>query len=75
MLIKNKQKTTTVRSKAAAVRRTTPAPLAGASMEKGSWKESRPAMVARAKKLVKDPNYPSAKVLNAVARLLVRHLT
>ncbi len=37
-----------------------------------SWQAIRPAKVARAKELVKDPNYPSAKVLRSVARLLAR---
>ena len=34
----------------------------------------RPSEVARAKKLVADPNYPPEKVLQAVARLLAQKL-
>lgn len=40
----------------------------------GSWKEVRAEKVARAKKLLQDPAYPSGQVLNSIARLLARHL-
>jgi len=36
---------------------------------------SRPAKVARARRLIADPDYPSPRVLRAVARLLAKHLT
>ena len=38
------------------------------------WKSIRAAKVARARKLVADPNYPSKKVMQAVADLLASKL-
>ena len=38
------------------------------------WQSVRRKEVERAKKLVKDPNYPPAAVTKAVARLLARNL-
>ena len=38
------------------------------------WKSIRAAKVARARKLVADANYPSKKVMQAVADLLARKL-
>ena len=38
------------------------------------WKSIRAATVARARKLVADPNYPSKKVMERVADLLARKL-
>jgi hypothetical protein len=73
MLIKNSNKTTVAR-KQAAVRLTAKAQPSAPVTPKGSWKESRPAVVARARKLLKNPNYPSPKVLNSMARLLAKHL-
>jgi hypothetical protein len=75
MLIKNSKKTTVVSSKTAVRRAQKAQPSIVPAMAKGSWKESRPEAVARARKLLKDPNYPSAKVMNSVAKLLARHLT
>ena len=40
----------------------------------GSWKEVRAEKVARARKLLQDPSYPSNKVLSSIARLMARHL-
>jgi hypothetical protein len=74
MLIKNSKKTTVLR-KTKALHASEKAAIAAPQVTKASWKESRPEVVARAKKLLKNPGYPSAKVLNSVARLLARHLT
>jgi len=74
MLIKNSKKTTVLRNQPA-VCATLKAQPSMSSMDKAGSKVSRPEAIARAKKLLKDPNYPSAKVLNSVARLLARHLT
>ena len=38
------------------------------------WQSLRKAQVARAKKLVKNADYPPKKVLQDVAHLLARHL-
>jgi hypothetical protein len=38
------------------------------------WKSIRAAEVARARKLVADPNYPPKQVMEAVADLLARKL-
>ena len=38
------------------------------------WKSIRAAKVARARKLVADPNYPPKKVMERVADLLARKL-
>ncbi|HEU0009880.1 MAG TPA: hypothetical protein VFT34_08700 [Verrucomicrobiae bacterium] len=38
------------------------------------WLAVRKAKVARARRLLADPNYPSPKVLDSVARLLAKHL-
>ena len=38
------------------------------------WKSIRAAKVARARKLVADPNYPPKQVMEAVADLLARKL-
>ena len=38
------------------------------------WQSLRRKEVERAKKLVKDPNYPSPAVTKAVARLLAKNL-
>ena len=45
-------------------------PPAGAS----AWKSVRRSKVARARKLVADPDYPPKKVMQAVADLLARKL-
>ena len=37
------------------------------------WAGVRAAKVARAKSLIQDPNYPSAEVIQTVARLLARN--
>src|ERR1043166_6664823 len=39
-----------------------------------SWQSVRKKEVERARKLVKDPSYPSSAVTRAVARLLARNL-
>ena len=39
-----------------------------------AWKSVRRSKVARARKLVADPNYPPKKVMQAVADLLARKL-
>ena len=39
-----------------------------------AWKSVRPAQVARARKLLAAPDYPSKKVMQAVADLLARKL-
>jgi hypothetical protein len=39
-----------------------------------SWQSVRKKEVERAKRLVKDPNYPPATVTKAVARLLAKNL-
>ena len=38
------------------------------------WLAVRPAKVERARKLLRDPNYPNGKTIDAVARLLAKHL-
>jgi hypothetical protein len=38
------------------------------------WLAVRKGKVARARRLLEDPNYPPPKVLDSVARLLARHL-
>ena len=38
------------------------------------WQSVRKTKVERARKLVKDPDYPTKQVTNAVADLLARHL-
>ena len=39
-----------------------------------AWKSVRRSKVARARKLLADPDYPSKKVLQAVGELLARKL-
>jgi hypothetical protein len=47
----------------------------GERLEKGrSWDEVRPGRVAQGRELVKDPAYPSPKVIRSIARLLAGHL-
>ena len=75
MLIKNKSKKVTVVRKTTSVHAAQELKLSIPKALKASWKESRPEKVARARKLLKDPNYPSPKVLNSVARLLAKHLS
>lgn len=78
MLITNNSKKATI---ATGVRKTTSGALGHAQEPsyfpgvKGSWQESRPEKVARAKRLLKNPYYPSPKVINAIARLMAKHLT
>jgi len=38
------------------------------------WLAVRPAKMERARKLLRDPNYPNGKTIDAVARLLAKHL-
>lgn len=38
------------------------------------WRSVRKSQVARARRLIREPGYPSNKVLNSVARLLAKHL-
>jgi hypothetical protein len=38
------------------------------------WLSVRPAKVERARKLIRDPNYPDSKTIDSVARLLAKHL-
>jgi hypothetical protein len=73
MLTKNNIKTT--KSKRSAKGRKPSAAPAAPKPSAGSWKEVRPEKVARAKRLLQDPNYPSGKVMGAVARLMARHLS
>jgi hypothetical protein len=69
MLIKNNTKTTKIkRSNKAAKPNSTKA-------SSGSWKEIRAEKVARAKKLLEQPGYPSGKVINSIARLMAKHLS
>jgi hypothetical protein len=41
---------------------------------KGEWKAARASNVTRAKELLKDPAYPSPRLLGSVAALLGKHL-
>ena len=38
------------------------------------WQENRPSKVARAKKLLRDPSYPTPEIMQSVADLLARKL-
>jgi hypothetical protein len=38
------------------------------------WNSTRPRKIAKARRLVADPQYPSKRVLNSVAGLLAQHL-
>ncbi len=69
MLIKNNKTTTTQKR---TVRKENSAPAKPKSSE--AWNQTRPAKVARAKKLLQNPNYPPGKVMKAVAKLLAEHL-
>jgi hypothetical protein len=52
-----------------------PPPKRGGQQPAGKpWLSVRKGKVARARKLLADPKYPSPKVLASVARLLARHL-
>ncbi|MEY2408693.1 MAG: hypothetical protein QOF48_1363 [Verrucomicrobiota bacterium] len=55
-----------------------PKPASGGSPERHPpgrpWQSVRPDKIERARKLIRDPNYPGPKVVNAVARLLAKHL-
>ena len=73
MLTKNNIKTTKTKRSAKGAKSS--ATLSVTKASAGSWKEVRPDKVARAKKLLQDPNYPSGKVLGSVARLMARHLS
>jgi hypothetical protein len=72
MLTKNNIKTTKTKRSNKGRPPSTAATMKGAA---GSWQEVRPDKVARAKKLLQDPDYPSAKVIHSVARLMARHLS
>lgn len=47
---------------------------AGQQASTKPWLAVRKGRVARARKLLDDPNYPPPKVLESVARLLAKHL-
>jgi len=52
-----------------------PPPKRGGQPPAGKpWLAVRKGKVARARRLIADPKYPSPKVLDSVARLLARHL-
>jgi hypothetical protein len=71
MLIKNNNKTTKTKRSNKARK---PTAVSSVKAKPDAWKEVRPEKVARAKKLLQNPGYPSGKVINSVARLLAKHL-
>ena len=38
------------------------------------WRAVRESKVTRARKLIRDPGYPSHKIMDSVARLLAKHM-
>jgi hypothetical protein len=71
MLIKNNTKTTQIKRSKQERKTSSSNPV---KTHSGSWEESRPEEVARAKKLLENPDYPSGKVVHSIARLLAKHL-
>jgi hypothetical protein len=50
-------------------------PTASSELEEGqAWDSVRPGKIARARRLVEDPNYPSKQVIESVAVLLAGRL-
>ena len=57
-----------------AVPRPKPSPAEPEEPRGSAWNSTRPRKIAKARRLVADPKYPSKRVLNSVAGLLARHL-